>query len=294
MLTNGKGRFCYGWYRMVLPSKTLWLILVSVCEVVLSGCGNSELESQLYIDERGVVYCPYCSHYEEPNVLITTTDTKKEYHDIIGVSSRSKGMDHVWIAKIKALCPKVGTITHSAEYSYRNGVVRLVKNLGITGEKTYASKYFPLYVSLINGQRATREELMRAGRDGYHLLRICDQMSFGEPPGFLDVVFDDYPLFDFPFIGKFIGIGNAAIKERRIKSYLAEKPNISLQESISLTIIDKQRSWYKTGGFWVTFAKVIVFLMECIVCIIICIVICSLPLCGMILGIDWLKSRRES
>ena len=293
MLTNGKGRFCYGWYRMVLPSKTLWLILVSVCEVVLSGCGNSELESQLYIEKRGVVYCPYCSHNEEPNVLITTTDTKKEYHDITDVSSRSKGMDHVWIAKIKALCPKVGTITHSAEYSYRKGVVCCVKNLGITGEKP-EHKYAPLYVPLINGQRVTRTELTRAGKDGYRLLYIFDQMSFGAPPGFLDVVFDGYPLFDFPFIGKFIGIGNAAIKERRIKSYLAEKPNISLQESISLTIIDKERSWYETGGFWATFAKVIVFVMESIVCIIICTVICSLLLCGMILGTDWLKSRRKS
>ena len=98
--------------------------------LALVGCGNSELESAIYRRHSGEIYCPYCTPKLQTPVQIdpvTGNIRSGEKHPIDSIALEKGKVDHVWIATIKFICPKMYLPTIVEEWSWREGKARFLK-----------------------------------------------------------------------------------------------------------------------------------------------------------------------
>lgn len=113
------------------------VIIFSVLSLgLISGCGNADLESDIYQALKGSYRCQAC--YLEnlggknPNdstymLACSFASEKSLWGDIKSISSSRTSMKDVWLVTIKYDCPKHGRQVAQAEYGYKGGKTKWVK-----------------------------------------------------------------------------------------------------------------------------------------------------------------------
>ena len=133
---------------------TRFILIASLLSIF--GCENSDLESAIYSREKGVMLCLQClgerkkedwekmkENYRAAAPLDFVkqkmlSEISAEYYqsslygsnvDITKISSSSTSIKDVWDVKIVGHCKTHGKIVRKAQYSFRDGKARWIKNL---------------------------------------------------------------------------------------------------------------------------------------------------------------------
>lgn len=87
---------------------------------LISGCGNSEVESAVYQQLHGVYACSSCARWNE-----TYHTMDYAYHPIKSISSSRTKYDNVWRVDIKVDCDQQSH--RIREYAFKNGKLKFIR-----------------------------------------------------------------------------------------------------------------------------------------------------------------------
>ena len=92
---------------------------------VLSGCGNSELESAVYRQHAGLIRCANLSCSNQDSYGTLEYDplvgfTKAYKHSIDHIELKKGKVSHVWDVDVWYICPKEGLSFVSEEWSWKD------------------------------------------------------------------------------------------------------------------------------------------------------------------------------
>lgn len=135
-----------------MKGKAKYLILSIVAVLFLIACGflgvhlynKSQVESAVYRDRKGQLFCFACSHWMD--CCLDSYMKQKVSHDITNISAKSGPVKNVWIVETTAECPGgeffgkqgrhwhgTGPIRTVAEYSFYEGKLQYLRTLQMQG-----------------------------------------------------------------------------------------------------------------------------------------------------------------